>query len=769
MKRIIAIISILIVSVLFVCNSVFSQDDASKRIRVIRVKENKAVSTAVILSKIKTKIGDIFSPDNLNDDLKRLYNTGFFTDISIDVADYDNGVAISFIVEEKPVIESIVFKGNRSVNEKHLKKEISSKVGEMLDESKLAHDAITVKKYYEKKGFHLARIDYSTEINRKNNTAIVTIVIDEEATVKIKHIFMEGNESYPDGKIMRVITTRADTLFTSGFFDADTYREDKEKIEYFYQTQGYLDVTVEDEFEYYNDNRNMDITIIIDEGKKYLVGDIYIKNNHIISTDEIRDELKLTRNKAYSQDGMRMDVAKIQSTYYTMGYIMCRVYPEPTVNKSTGRIDITYTLNEDKLIYVNKVQIAGNTKTKDVVIRRELRSYPGEPFNGEKIKRSKERLYNLGYFEEISFDTKEMGDPEKRDLVVNVKETQTGEFSFGGGYSSIDRLIGFASISQRNFDVLNFPTFTGGGQNLTIRSEFGFVRSNYHVSWTDPWIFGFPYSYGFDAYRTTHERERDVGYGWKEERWGGNSRLGKDWTDWVRSDLIYRFDRVKITDIPVGITSNILEEEGTNYLSSLATYLTFDTRDNVFNPKKGYFIRGGVEEAGGPFFGDFDFFKYTALAKYYISFVDAFVLEFKGRGGMAYDYGDSDHVPIYERFFAGGANTIRGYSERGVGPRDPVTGDSIGGESYLIGNLELTFPVFKNMLKGAIFYDAGNVWEDAADIGQGTGGNFAHGTGVGVRVKTPIGPVKLDWGYPLEELEFEKQKGRFYFSVSQGF
>lgn len=765
MKRLSVAIIFILISI-FICRIALSQEVAPKRVRVIRVKQNKAISTAVILSKIKTRVGDTFSQDVLNDDLRRLYNLGFFTDISIDVSDYEDGIAVTFIVEEKPLIKRIEFQGNKSIKDTHLKKEMASKEGEMIDPARLSQDMITIKKFYEKKGFHLAEIDYSADVDEKKNTATITVVIDERMVVKIRHLFFEGNESYPDRKLLQLITTRADALFVSGHFKKDVFEEDLEKLKAFYQREGYLDAAVDSELEYYDDNKNMNVTIIVEEGKRYLVGDIFIEGNKIFADEEVRDILKLTRNKPYSREGMSLDVVHIQEIYYIKGYIMCRVYPEPIVNKDTGRIDITYSINEDKLIYIDKIDVAGNTKTKDVVIRRELRVYPGEPFNGQQIKRSKERLYNLGYFEEISFDTKETEDPVKRDLVVNVKETKTGEFSFGGGYSSIDRLIGFVSVSQKNFDILNFPTFTGGGQNLTLRGELGFVRTNYFLSWTDPWIFGFPYSYGFDLYRTTHRRERDAGYGWEEERWGGDMRLGKEFTDWLRASLMYKLDRVKISDIPQDVQFDIRREEGSNYLSSLGSYLTFDTRDNVFNPTKGTVVTAGVQDAGGIFFGDFDFLKYTGSVKHYLSFIERLVLELKLRGGLVHEYGDSDRVPIYERFYAGGANSIRGYSERGVGPRDNVTGDARGGESVVIGNAEVSFPIFKEIIKGAVFYDVGNVWQDADDIGQG---DYKHGTGVGIRVKTPIGPVRLDWGYPLKKIEEEEQKGRFYFSVSHGF
>lgn len=765
------VLAIACVLCLFMSNLAISQEEGPieegpKKVKLIRVKENKAISTAAILSKIKIKAGDTFSQDVLNDDLKRLYGLGFFTDIAIDVSDHEDGLQVTFIVREKPLIKSIAFEGNKDIKEKILKNEISSKEDEMLDESRLSRDMAALRRFYEKKGFHMADADYSIEINEKANNAVVTILIKERKLVKIKHVFLEGNESFPDKKIIGLIVTRPDTLFNSGYFKRDVFEEDIEKVKAYYRREGYLDVAVASSTEYYDDNKNMDLVITIEEGRKYLVGSINITGNEIYAKNEILDVLKMTRNRAFSQEKMKLDAVYIQEIYYNRGYIMCRVYPEPIVNKNTGRIDVKYSINEKELIYVNKINIAGNTKTRDTVIRRQLRVYPGEPFNGSMVKRSKEKLYNLGYFEDISFDTRETSDSAKRDLLVNVKETKTGEFSFGGGYSSVDRLIGFASISQRNFDIMNFPTFTGGGQNLTVRGEFGMVKSNYLVSWTDPWIFDLPYSFGFDVYRSTHERERDVGYAWSEERWGGNLRAGKEFNDYFKTDLTYRIDRIKISDIPDDVLNDIRQEEGTNYLSSLGGYLTYDTRDNIFSPKKGVYLTGGVEDAGGPFGGDFDFLKYTARASYYTTFAESLVLELKLRGGMVDSYGDSDHVPLYERFFAGGSNSIRGYSERSVGPKDQGSLDPMGGESVVIGNVELTYPIFKDLLKGAIFYDIGNVWEDMGDIGQG---DYKYGVGAGVRIKTPIGPVRVDWGYPLVEEEGEEQKGRFYFSVSHGF
>jgi len=322
MKRITGIICIIMLSLCLSAPSFSQEPDAAKKVKRIKVEKNKAVSSAVILSKIKTKVGDRFSHDVLNDDIKRLYTLGFFTDISVDVSDYAEGVMVIFIVEEKPLIGSVKFEGNSGIRGDLIKREMSLKEGEMLDERKLSKDMSAIKKLYEKKGFHLARIDHSSRVDRQTNTATITIVIDEKISVKIKKIFFEGNEGYPDNAILRLITTRADTLFSSGFFNEDIFGEDLEKIKAYYQREGYLDVALDSEFEYYNDNRNMDITIIIAEGKKYLVGGIVIKGNNILDTEEISAALEMTRNRAFSQEGMRIDAIHIQELYYNRARMM---------------------------------------------------------------------------------------------------------------------------------------------------------------------------------------------------------------------------------------------------------------------------------------------------------------------------------------------------------------------------------------------------------------------------------------------------------------
>ncbi len=762
------------VAVIFLCSLfigvTYSQisSNENKTITAMKVKNNRAISTETVLSKIKTKVGDKFSQEILNDDLKRLYATQYFTDVSIDVSDYESGVAVTFIVEEKSVIEDIVFKGNTVFRAPKLKATMKSKTNEMLNLALLAQDITEIKSLYVKKGYPAVEVKYAVDLNKETNKAIVNIAIEERARVKVAGVNIAGNRVIKTNAIRKILGTKPAWLFNPGVFRDDVLEEDIEKIKALYDDIGYLDAKVTPKLDYSDSGKTLNIIFNIDEGKPYLVGDITIKGNLIFPEKDIRPKIRMVSGKPFSSKALREDMVAVRQCYYQYGYMNAVVDVEKNLNQSTGRIDIVYDIDAKEIVYVGKIEVKGNVKTKDVVIRRELRVYPGEKYNGDKLRRSKERIYNLGFFENVSFETEPTEVPNIQNLVVNVKESKTGEFSFGGGYSSVDMLVGFAEITQRNFDILNWPYFTGGGQNLNIKAEIGMVRSNYNVSWTDPWIFGYPYLMGFDFYRASHERREDIGWAYDETRYGGDLVFGKEFTDYLKGNLTYKLENVDIENIIDNASQDFKNEQGSNWISGLTGELVLDTRDNVFNPSRGYVLEGSFEDAGGAFGGDKEFLKGTFSAIYYHTFFEKFVLELKGRGGITGSYGKTDAVPIYERFFAGGANTIRGYKERFVGPRDPGSNDPIGGEALLVGNVELTFPVYENVVKGAVFYDVGNVWSRAGEFM--VGGQYRSGAGIGVRVKTPVGPVKVDWGYPLtKNYEDKTQAGEFYFSMSRGF
>ncbi|MDD5505009.1 MAG: outer membrane protein assembly factor BamA [Candidatus Omnitrophica bacterium] len=739
--------------------------ESRETITDIAIEGNKAVSTNTILSKIMSRTGARFVQRTVNEDIKRLYATGFFTDVIAEAEDSEGGIKLIFKVTEKSVIGNIVFEGNKVYRADVLRKQIETKEGDVLNKRIIAEDIRKLETFYRKKGYPLVKIEYKFDTDQESNVSTVYITIDEKNQYRIRSIVFTGNKVFTSDRLMKVISTRTDGLFRSGVLDENLLKQDMERLAAFYKDNGFIDAAASYSVEYAE--KGITVNISVTENSQYFVGKVNVEGNKVIGNKAIEKDLKMKEKAPYSPSNLRADIISMQTLYFDKGYMECVIKPETLLDKETKTINVSYTISEGSLSYVNEIKITGNSKTKDKVIRRELRLYPGEKFDGDKLKRSKQRLYDLGYFDEVIFDTVPMGEPDKKDLVVSVKESKTGEFSFGGGYSSVDRLIGFVEVAQRNFDITNFKTFTGAGQILSVKAELGYVRQNYTLSFTEPWIFGYPYLFGFDLFSFDRDKKESLGYGYSEKRTGGNLRFGKEFTDYDRADLRYRLERIKIGDVSDDALQALKDEEGKNTISSLALTLTRDTTDSKFNPMQGHVLSATAENAGGPMGGDKDFYKLTGIADFFFNYQKKLVLELKATGGWAKEYDDSTYVPIYERFFAGGANTIRGYKERSVGPRDTNTGDPIGGEAMLVGNAELTYPIFKNF-KIAAFYDVGSVWHSTDDDIRAD--DFKSGTGFGVRVKTPIGPVKVDLGYPLDKAHpDDKQKVRFHFSMTRGF
>ncbi len=738
---------------------------SGRRIQAVEIQGNRIVSAETIFAKMKTKTGSPFSQEVLDEDLKRLYGTGFFTDVRIDLEEVAGGVKAVVVVAEKPVIASIQFTGNKALREKKLQGLLKVKPKEFLDQSRLRKELQAVVQEYQQKGYPRAKATYDIAM-REGNEAVVTIQIEEGPKVKIKEIQIEGNSSFTDKRIRRVIKTKKDGLFTSGHLKEEVVEEDVERITAFYQSEGYLDVVAEHRFEYEASGEKIKVTFTIDEGKKYLVGLLDIQGSLLFPEGEVRKTLIMKEGDPFSREGLRRDIANIQKYYFDKGYINAEINADTALDEETGRVKVRYAIVENELTYIRQVHIRGNLKTRDVVVRRELRVLPGEPFDGEKLKRSRDRLFNLGFFEEVAFDTEPTEASNQNDLIVNVQEKKTGEFSFGAGFSSIDRLIGFVEIAQRNFDWKNPPAFVGDGQDLRVRGQLGATRQDYMVSWTEPWMFDRPISFGFDLYRTTRQRSGTSGYSFDQEKTGGDVRLGKSFGEYTRGDLMYKLEQVKISNVDVSASADLKAEEGKNTVSSAELKLTRDTRDNIFTPMKGYLVSGSVELAGGPLGADRDFIKYfVSNAIYFTPFRSEHVLSLSARVGAVHPYDKTKSVPVFERFFAGGTSTVRGYDERDVGPKDPLSRDAVGGEGLLVGNVEYVFPIVR-VLKGALFYDVGAVWSKLGDFGDG---DYRSGAGIGVRVKTPIGPVSLDFGFPLNPDSTQDDSGRFHFNISRSF
>ncbi|MFH1768242.1 MAG: outer membrane protein assembly factor BamA [Candidatus Omnitrophota bacterium] len=743
----------------FIIPLAFSQEIISK----IEIKGNNIVSESKIISKIKSRANQSYNDNLINEDLKNLYATGFFDNIEIEKTQTPHGIIVTFNFKEKPVIKDVSVKGAKRVNKRRIEKLIDVEEGSFLDEYKLKEIENTISDFYRKRGFAAAEAKYTVVVDGDNKASVV-FSIDEKETSRIKMVTVKGNSFLNTKKIKKLIKTRTKGFLRKGILKNEILEDDIKRVEDFYKERGFSEVAVDYAIDYVG--KDIYITITINEGSRSYMGRVKVEGNKKIASSEIDKVIDLRSGEVYVDKRIGENVNNIRGVYVDEGFIYAQVNPVTYYNPQTDKIDVTFNIIENDVAYVEKIEVRGNVKTKDKVIRRELRIYPGDKFAGVKIRKSRQRLDNLGFFEEIRFDSKKGSKANWEDLIVDVKETKTGYMSFGGGYSSIDQLTGFVEVRQRNFDYKNWSTFTGGGQDLSFLASFGSITKRYEVNFFNPWIFDKPIFFGFEGYKRGHDREEDVGYGYQEDVTGAAIKFGKEFSDTYKAWVGYRFETVDIANVSETASNALKEETGSNGFSTIEVGSSFDTRDNVFSPSKGIYFVNSLETSGGFIGGDKDFAKVNSQTSVFFPLINKSVIEFRAKAGLADAFSDTEKIPIYKRFFSGGASTIRGYHERKIGPIDSISGDPLGGEALFVGNVEYVYPLV-DVLKMATFFDSGNVWGKRSDF---LSGGLKSSVGLGVRVKTPLGPVKLDYGWPLNKEPGEEGKeGRFHFSISRGF
>jgi len=734
---------------------------APPTILAIDIRGNQLVNSSTIVSKLKAHTGGLLIQEVINEDIKRLYATGFFQDIKVEVVEETGGVKLIFSVVEKPVVKQIVIEGAKLFKPDKLRKEISIVEGQILDPKLIKDGVDKIKEKYLNKGFKFVDVRWDMSVDEQTKMATVTIRIQEGEKYKIREVQFEGAKAFKVRKLRRMMKTKKDSWFTSGVFEESKFKEDLDKIQGLYQNAGFLDVKISPEFRYDDQDKKMVILLRIEEGTCYVAGEINVEGNLLFPRSDIQQNLSMLPGTVFSQKRLVEDAEAIRNYYFEKGYIDVRIIPETRLNKETGRVDLLYKISEGDLYFIDKVKIRGNTKTKDIVIRRELRVNPGERFDGQKMERSKQRLENLNYFQEVAYDTEPGSAANKRDVVFRVKEKQTGELSFGAGVSSVETFLAFAEISQRNFDWLNWPRFTGGGQSVSLRGRMGSLTRDYEFSFVEPYLFNRPYALGFNLYDTTHFKNNTA---FDENRLGFSVNLSKAFTDYVRSGFAYTMENVKLKDLSDGAPDDVTKYAKNTLLSRLRWFISRDSRDNMLNPMQGSFLSFSSELIGTVLGGDADYYILQASASKFYNINKKHVFEFKLRLGTGSGFSSTNRIPVFDRFYAGGLGSLRGIDVRRVGPQE--NGEAVGGESLLVFNTEYTFPVIQNF-KGAWFIDLGTVAPESYNLGTK---HFAATTGPGVKINTPIGPVAFYYGVPLRKPDDDKNKwGRFEFSFSRGF
>lgn len=733
-------IAILTITILLVCASDLLAQ--STIIRKIEITGNKVVKKEEIMELISTRVGDDFSSSRLREDLRSIYKMGYFSDASIEAEECKDteGLVITFKLKERMSIGEIKFVGNKSIWANTIQDVLDIHKGDTctLDEVKLLQNKRKILDLYEDKGYPFASIESKIEV--KKGLANITFFIKEGNRVEIKNISITGNKALTSKTVLRKIETGIGKRYSERELEKGL-----EKLADFYREEGYILIEIPPpKVSFDTEGKKVFIDILINEGSQIKIGKIQIRGNTIFSTSEIQEKFSIKEGAIFNPNRFVEDLRYLQSRYYERGYILARVTPLTDIDEEKGIVSIVVEIGEEELVYIEGIKIEGNVSTKEKVIRRELIVKPGEIFNTQKIWRSRQKIYNLGFFEEVDIATEPGSEKGKMFLVVKVKEKRTAMMSFGAGYNSIDGFLGYLEVAWNNF--------RGLGEYLSGKVEVGPKKLNFEISFTEPWLLDTPTSLGASLYHTTRDRTE---YFYKEKRIGGNLTVGRLISDFDKIYLGYRYESVEVFD--VGETASSDVKSGINVTSSMSISYGRDTRDNRFDASSGIYFNLSTEVAGGIFGGNYNFYRSIFdFSTYYRLFFKWLVLALHLRAGMVDYYFPSTEVPIYERFYAGGADTIRGYLERSL------PAGATGGKAILYGNAEVRFPIpgTENMLKGIIFYDIGNAWRELeVNLDQ-----LKKGTGFGIRINLPVGALRFDIGYSIDRGGWEP-----HFSIGQMF
>lgn len=723
-----------------------------EKVAGMKVVGNQRIESDAVEKVVKTKPGDIYSPKNLSEDLKRIYSMGYFEDVRIEMESKPDGKTVIFRVTEKPTIRVIRFKGNRTFEDKELLESMDIKTGSILNISKINSNIKRMEELYKDKNFHNVTVVYNVRQLEKNQ-ADLDFEIEEGEKVRIKSITFIGNSAYNDKKLKGIMKSSEKGFFSwltsAGDLNREDLNQDVGKLSAFYQNSGYIQARVgEPEVEFKDDW--IDITIKIDEGPRFAVGRVDVAGDLVLPRDELLKNLKIGKEEFFNREIVRNDVLLLTDLYSDKGYAYADITPGIDRDFDERLVHITYSIQKGNQVTYEKILIAGNTKTRDKVIRRELRVYEQELYSGKELKRSIRNLHRLDYFEDIKVDTSKGSSDDTMALKIEVTEKPTGVFTFGAGYSSVENVFGMASISQRNL--------FGRGQTLQLRGQVGSRTTQFVLSFLEPWLFDIPLSAKTDLYNWIREYDD-----YDRDSKGGTLQLGYPVYDFTRVYLSYTYDIADITDIEEDAAKSIKELEGTNVTSSVSTMLTYDSRDRLFNTTEGQNHSVTVEYAG--LGGDIGFTKYTGKVGWYIPLFLGTVGFLHGEAGYVAENGNGI-LPDYERFYLGGINSLRGFDFQDICVRDDE-GDEIGGDKYIQFNLEYMFPLVKQAgVSGVIFYDTGNVYGVNQSIDLG---NLRKSAGVGIRWYSPVGPIRIEYGYILDRKEDDTRSGRVEFSMGTGF
>lgn len=738
----------------------------------------KNIRKKTVTKAASAKKGVLYDRYQVSEDIQNVSALGNFDSVEVDISpipgtrkEKDGGNElypchrITYIVTEKPIFDRLTYRGRKHLGKGAITQAMTLKIKDPFNEAKLQSDLERIKAKYAEKGYVSADVQYEIFKDESLGVVYVELIINEGDRVRVGNVTLNGADELPAEKILKKASNRPGKVFKP-----QNLQRDYVKMILYGRNKGYSDFMLSAPQVDMNEAKTeVSISYDVTEGEKVDFGAVSFEGNNVFTPQELQKQVFFREGHLYNQKDFDDTITAIQEQYANKGYLQARVTPVKDIRD--GKLNLTFDIAEGHIFYIDNIDVTGYTDTKKYVFTRELSIKPGDLYDNEKIRRSQTKILNLGFINDVQVDLQPTADPQKVDLGFNIVEGRPGMFTAGLAMSSMDGLYGELSINHMNL--------FGRAQRLSLRTLFGKEILDYTVSWSTPWIYDKPTSLGVDLFNTRRYRSfADDNQAYTEKRIGGRVKIGPRFNDDIyQLSFGYSFERIDIYDVeerfkcaPGKNPAECIAEDITN-MSTISTDFAIDTRDNIWDPTRGWRNSIGLALAGGPIGADLDLwylnarsiFNYTVLnpgGNYPIVFV------LSNKFGSVQAYGRTKEVPPFEKFFLGGADTIRGYERAGeIGPE-------YGGDMYYVMNAELRFPLARegrrNMAQFAFFFDLGNSWNhfDDLDFSLGPDPNqFKAGVGVGLRFTTPSLPIRIDWGYGLNHGPNE-DRSHFYFNIS---
>ena len=727
----------LIVMFVFFSVNLFSQNFV---ILDIQVSGNQRIDRDLIVSTSGLRIGDTFSVDNMSQAIRTLYQLHVFEDVNITIEEINRGLRLNIIVEELPVVASFRYDGTRAISRSRLEEIGVLRIGTYWSPIMQMENTRRILAEYRSKGHNLATVEY--RVREVSGGLDIRVQVSEGRRIVVRNINIHGNEEIETRRILRKMSTKRRGFLRSGRFDEEKYQEDLRSIVELYNSQGFLDARVVRVEEDIVDGRFKTLNIFLEEGERYFFRSVDVRGNEYFESTDILSRFTMRENDIFNMEIFNRQLSRVASMYYEEGFIYLNL--DPQINKDGNMVDVNLVIRENTRAKIHKIHITGNRRTREKVIRRQLVVAPGDYFRQSRVVRSQQNVFNLGLFtHDMGLDYQPINANGDVDLILSVEDGTSGSANGGVGFNSRDGMVGQLSVQHNNL----FGNYWQGN----VSYEFSRRSQNIELGFTNPYFLDTNVLLGFNLHHTQREW---VDFNYRIFSNGGGIRLGYPITaiDHARFVIGYslfssRYE-IRNPDRPASANLVRLDSLGWQYTSAVHTTLTRDSRDNIFFPTSGSRIMLYTEVAGGPFGGDFNYFKQIAEVSWFTPAFWTTVLRTRWRMGYVTAFGSSDNeVPPNERFYLGGTGPdgIRGYADRSIGPDD-------GGFRSILFSTELGIPIASDQLIGLLFLDSGNSYNSFTDFNFR---DFRKGAGAGMRIRTPFGLLGFDYAHNFENRRWE--------------